>query len=421
MSGYYASPWPGEDGGPERLARPRGPFALDVPAGARLVATRRPVFCGTMTVLRDPGEVYFLHHQLIRSYLLGRPTTACVERIDPVTLEPVARSPRLAGGRAWPGGVAVHANGDLYVVYGRHAHRLAPDCSLRASLELPADRPYNSFVILDCGVLVTKDFADEGTSSLSAIDPETLRPVGPPTACPEPTIARLSSTGNTVYVVGVRSIFRYHYREGERRLDFDASWRFDYASGTSQSYGWDVVLDGENAWFMDNGRHRYLRSMRGAGVARTPNRLLRVSLADAADHEAVVISGLPGGSITNPPLVDLTATRRIVVAYDSANSHLRAFRIGPAGRAGSALSPLWERPGFACASHLVALPEAGLLVANDFRREAEHLVFLDLETGAERARARVGFVHQGVVFPSVGWDHDVYFTTFSWLSRVRLA
>ena len=84
--GYYPSPWPGEDGGPERLQIPRGEWALDVRPGARLSATRRRVWFGTMTVLRDPGEVYFLHHQMLRSRLFGRPTSAWVERIDPVTL-----------------------------------------------------------------------------------------------------------------------------------------------------------------------------------------------------------------------------------------------------------------------------------------------------------------------------------------------
>jgi hypothetical protein len=76
------------------------------------------------------------------------------------------------------------------------------------------------------------------------------------------------------------------------------------------------VIDGHNAWFMDNGLHRYRINMLGAGVRQTPNRLLRVSLSDAQDHGAVEVSGLRGGSITNPPLVDVQ--RRI-------NMYLRAL------------------------------------------------------------------------------------------------
>src|ERR1700687_2148893 len=57
-----------------------------------------------------------------------------------------------------PGGIAAHANGSLYVVFGNHAHRLAPDLGVGTSVELPRRRPYNSFVIMPDGHLVTKDF-----------------------------------------------------------------------------------------------------------------------------------------------------------------------------------------------------------------------------------------------------------------------
>ncbi len=81
-----------------------------------------------------------------------------VERFDPESLEVIERSPDLPGGPTWPGGVAVHANGSLYVAFGNHLHRLAPDTTLTASRTLPRVRPYNSFVVLPDGHLVTKDF-----------------------------------------------------------------------------------------------------------------------------------------------------------------------------------------------------------------------------------------------------------------------
>jgi hypothetical protein len=80
---------------------------------------------------------------------------------------------------------------------------------------------------------------------------------------------------------------------------------------------------------MDNGRHRYRINMHGAGVSPTPNRLLRVSLHNSQDHSTIPISGQAGGSITNPPLVDVQ--RQIVLGYDAANRFLRAWRIGAAG------------------------------------------------------------------------------------------
>jgi hypothetical protein len=219
--------------------------------------------------------------------------------------------------------------------------------------------------------------------------------------------------GNTVYVVGIRSIFRYIWSETKSALEFDATWSFDYIGKSSQTYGWDVVLDGQHAWFMDNGRHRYRFRMVGAGINPTPNRLIRVSLSDANDHTLLEICGAKSGSITNPPVYDLQ--RRMVVAYDSANRHLRAWRFDPTTYA---LEPAWHKQGFGCASHMVLYPETGDLVTNDYRRFGEEVVVLDIESGAERGRVRTGGIMQGVVFPSVGWGRDVYWSSMGRLARV---
>lgn len=411
-SGYYTSPWPGEDGTPDRMQVPRSGPDLNLRPGERLRCVRRSVFMGTMTVLRDPGEVYFLSHSALRARVLGRPTTSCVEKIDPFTLRTVASSPRLPGGPMWPGGMAVHRNGDLYVVYGRYLHRLGPDCGLKTSLQLPANRPYNSFVILDNGLIVTKDFSDHANATLLFIDPETLQRVAS-AACPEPTIARLSSVGDTVYVVGVRSIFRYLWDASSSAPVLDDAWRFDYLRDPRQTYGWDVVLDGDNAWFMDNGKHRYFNKMIGAGVSPTALNLIRVSMLDASDNEIVPISRLAGGSITNPPLYD--RVRRIVVGYDSANAFMKAWSFHPAsGR----LQGLWEKPGFGCASHMILFPGTGELLTNDYQRGREHIAVLDIATGEVKGRVPIGWLSQGVVFPAVGWNRDAYWTTPNTLARI---
>lgn len=412
--GYYPSPWPCEDGGPQRLQAARAGAGLNLLPGETLACVTRNTLLSTMTVLGDPGEVYLLTHSALRAHL-GLATTSCVERIDPHSLRTRKSSPRLPGGPMWPGGMAIHRNGDIYVVYGRYAHRLDRACGLKASFELPIAQPYNSFVILDNGLIVTKNLSDTRAASLSVIDAETLRPACAHVTCPEPSIARLSAVGNTVYVVGVRSIFRYHWDDAAQTLRPDPDWQWDYIGNTAQSYGWDVVLDGQNAWFMDNGLHRYRINMLGAGVRPSANRLLRVSLTDARDHANIDISGLPGGSITNPPLVDVG--RRIVVAFDSANKVLRAWRIG----ADLTLSPLWTQPDFGVASHLLLYPQSGELVVNDYRRWGEEVVVLDVETGAERARVRSGGVTQGVVFPSVGWERDLYWCSMGRLARIFVA
>jgi hypothetical protein len=410
--GYFDSPWPAEDGGPQRLQTVGAGASLALRPEERLGCVTRNTLLSTMTVLGAPGEVYLLTHSALRSHL-GWPTTARVAQIAPKSLRTLRHSPRLAGGPMWPGGMAIHRNGDIYVVYGRHAHRLDRGCELRASLKLPIAQPYNGFVILDNGLIVTKNLSDTHNASLSVIDPHDLTPACAPVVCPEPSVARLSAVGNTVYVVGVRTILRYHWDDPSGRLVRDTGWQFDYTAGTSQSYGWDVVLDGANAWFMDNGHHRYRISMVGAGVRPGANRLIRVSMRDARDHSALPVCGLPGGSITNPPLVDLQ--RRIVVGYDSANRHLAAWRFDPDS---GAMAPLWHKNDFGCASHMLLMAQTGELLVNDYRRRAEEVVLLDIATGSEQGRVRSGGLMQGVVFPSPGWSRDIYWSSMGRLARV---
>jgi len=340
-----------------------------------------------------------------------------VEMIDPLSLKTLCASPRLPGGPMWPGGMAVHANGDLFVVYGRHAHRLSRACEVRAHFQLPIDQAYNSFVILDNGLLVTKNLSDQTPAQLTVLTPDLQRACAD-TLCPQPSIARLSSQGNTVYVVGVRSVFRYHWRDDVQALVCDDAWQHDYVAGTAQTYGWDAVIDGEHAWFMDNGRHNYRLRMIGAGLNPTPNRLIRVALHNAQDHQAWEVSGLPHGSITNPPLVDLKTNT--VIAYDSSNRVLRAWQLQQsAGR--TALEPLWQKTGFGCASHMMLYSDSGELVLNDYRRWGEEVVVLDILTGIEKARVRSGGLTQGVVFPSVGWQRDLYWSSMGRLARIFVA
>ncbi len=409
MTGYFDSPWPAEDGGPARPATPHGVPGIDLKPGEMLRNISRSKMLSTMTVLGAPGEVFLLTHSALRAKI-GLSTTSRVERLDPDTLQTLDRSPRLMGGPMWPGGMAVHANGNLYVVYGRYAHRLDRHCRLTGSLELPVNQPHNGFVILDTGLIVTKNLSERHHAILSVVDPDTMLQVHTPLEVPEPSIARLSSDGEMIYVVGTRSIFRYVWGE-KAGLARDPTWVFNYAAGTRQTHGWDMVLDGTNAWFMDNGQHRYRTKMIGAGVSPTANRLIRVSLHDAADNQAIDVSGLPGGSITNPPVVDVS--RRIVVGFDSANKVMRAWRFG-----GERLQPLWQKAGIGCASHMILFPDTGELITNDFGKGGEHVVMLDIETGVERGRTCIGGLMQGVVFPSVGWNRDLYWCSMAKVARV---
>ncbi len=111
----------------------------------------------------------------------------------------------------------------------------------------------------------------------------------------------------------------------------------------------------------------------------------------------------------NPPLVD--ASRRIAVAYDSGNGRIGAFRYGADG-----FAPLWQH-AFNASNHFLRYQDTGEIVVNDYQDGGEHVVVLDIETGAELARAATGSPVQAVLFQSPGWSRDVYTCTFTTLSR----
>ena len=157
----------------------------------------------------------------------------------------------------------------------------------------------------------------------------------------------------------------------------------------------------------------------------------------------IEICGRPRGAVTNPPLYD--PDRRIAVGYDSANAVLAAFRMG------DRLERLWERP-LAHAAHMIRYPDTGELIVADWsgpalagsalaraigpragwaprsrmiraaaaRAGGDDVLVLDIESGAEIARAHVPGMFQSVLFPAPGWDRDLYWCTFSTVARLQV-
>jgi hypothetical protein len=372
-----------------------------------------------MTVLRDQDEVYLLCHTG------GDDAVSWVERIDPITLEQLERSPDLPAGPTWPGGLAAHADGSLHVVFGRYAHRLSSDLELRASARLPRLRPYNSFVVLPDGHLVTKDYAGarpghpeastEGPpSELIVLEPEDLTIVAS-LELPERSIARLSADDDDIYVVGDTSIDRVVWRDG--RLELDASFRVPYRILDGQTFGWDAVIAAGAAWFLDNGEgsDRYAGSFRGLGRHKTPLHLVRVDLR-TREVQLAEICGLPDGLIANPPAID--PSRRIAVGYDSSNAIVTAFRFDDAG----IQDVVWSR-ALGHAAHPVMFPDTGELVLCDFApgSSSEDLVVVEVETGVEKGRCSTGSPIQSVLFAGPGWHRDIYVCSFTTISRIFVA
>ena len=406
--------WSTEDGGPRRLQWVDG-ARLAIAAGETLQVTSRSMMVVTMVVVASPDDVFVLCHTG------GDSAVSWVERVHPETLETLATSEHLAGGPAWPGGTAVHSNGDIYVVFGNHAHRLNRSLQVVASRELPRIRPYNSFVVLPDGHLVTKDFGGSrpgnemeepfAPTQLVVLEPTGLNIVAT-LDLPEASIARLSANENDVYVVGTSSLWRVRW-DGES-LHSDG-WRAEYRQLQGQTYGWDVVIADTDAWFLDNGEstHKFAGTLRGVGTATAPLHLVRVNLASGrvSLHE---ICGLAGGVVANPPLVD--EQRQMVVGFDSGNGVLAGFSYDE-----TKVRKVWsveQNHG----SHMLLYPESGEFVSAHYDQErgVEQVVVRDISTGREIARADTGSPIQSVVFPACGTRRDFYWCSMLSLNRVTV-
>ncbi len=406
-------------------------------------------FATDALVRREPGELYALRHDIPLRGIQSTPVEGWVERLDPKTLDVVASTPRLPGGAYWPGGLAAHRNGDIHMVFGRWAHRLSAELDVLASHRLPVPRPHNSFMILAGGELITKDCdapAGRELSTVSALDPETLLPVAPPLRLPEPSIARLSGDGESVVALGTTTAYRLRLDRDASRIVVDESWQPSYGPAPERSYGWDPVITAEHVFWMDNGRNRVDRTMLGSGVQSSPVRLWWARRDDGTVR-STEISGLPFGTESNPPAWD--PERRIVVAYDSGNAVVRAWRLE-----GDELEPLWRHDGLAHAGHLILYPDTRELVVGDWedapalRRRvvrpafrafgqvvassararraslavgSDQMVILDLDTGEEKARVRVPSASQGCLFPAPGFGRDVYYQSLTTVARVVVA
>ena len=416
MSEYWKSSWSGEDGGPRRLQRARNAVIPTISADSQLDVTSRDAPALTMAIVGPNDELF------LQRIMPGPAAISWVEKIDPITLEVIAQSEQLAGGPLWPGGLAAHANGSLYVVFGNHAHRLSADLQVIVSVELPRLRPYNSFVILPSGHLATKDFSGalpgqpNGTpmepTELLILDPHDLRIVAR-LELAEPSIARLSADGNDIYIVGDYSLIRVFWRN--ETLIVDTTFNARYRTLVGQTFGWDAVITDEDAWFLDNGEgtQLFMGSFRGVGISSAPLHLVRVN-KKTAQVTLTEICGLPDGIIANPPVVD--TQRQIVVGFDSGNGVISGFDYDE-----DSVTPRWSRQqNHAC--HMLLSPEAGQIVTADHRPDigCEQVVILDITTGDEVARVSTTSPIQSAVFPAIGPKGDIYWCSMFTITRISV-
>jgi hypothetical protein len=416
MSDYWKSSWSGEDGGPKRRQIVINVSIPRISNSKQLEVVSRDALAMTMPIVGPNDELF------LQRVMPGLDSVAWVEKIDPLTLETIIQSEQLAGGPMWPGGMAAHANGSLYVVFGNHAHRLATDLTVIASVELPRVRPYNSFVILPSGHIATKDFSGplpgqpNGTpmdnTELLILDPEDLRIVTR-LELNEPSIARLSADGNNIYVVGDHSLIRVIWN-GES-LSVDETFNARYRTLEGQTFGWDTVITDDDAWFLDNGEGTQLftGSFRGVGISTAPLHLVRVN--KQTGHVTLTeICGLPNGIVANPPVVDMK--RQIVVGFDSGNGVISGFDFDE-----DSVTLRWSHEqNHAC--HMLLIPEIGQIITADYRPElgCEQVVVLDITTGTEVARVSTTSPIQSAVFPAIGPRGDIYWCSMTTITRISV-
>ena len=427
IPGYYPSAWPCECCGPRRQKSVSGP-GLNLQPDEKLQATTRTMDgrWPVMFVQRDGGELYL---QGGAQPFQADESFGWLEKVDPKSLEPVARSPKLqSGGHNWCGAVVVHENGDLYMTNGRFCHRLSPDCSVVAERELPEDCAYNGLLILSDGNLIMKDIQLSDRSHFSVLEPERLDEIEH-FEFPENSVGRFSidrsPEGEFIYVTSDTKAYRLYYADG--KLGLDDAWIGHYdLPDEDQSFAWDTCLGDDNVWFMDMGEAQAVRAMLAArpigtaplstpNVASGPQHVFRISTADASDCGTLTPFGMRNGGIVAPPLYDQDT--RVLVAYDSNNGKLGGWRYESDGD----LRELWTAD-IRNRQQPMLFADTRELIVDDVQEDGDYVVVLDLGTGEEKGRVHSGAAQSSGMFFCPGWDRDVYYATlFGEVARIYVA
>ena len=429
LPGYYNSHWPVECGGNRRQKAARG--GLDARAGPPRVTTQTNGRGTVMMIWRDSGELYLGGTM---PAFTGPPPFGWLQRLDPETLEVTAESPALpCGDHVWCGAIAAHANGDIYKVNGSCLHRLDRECRVVKARELPVDQAHNGLLILSDGSVATKDLRleDQGPSTITRLDPETLELVGVPLELPEGSMGRIAgdvtADGEFIYIPGTEHVWRIRVEPDTMTIDERWKPRYRDAHG-AQGLSWDGCLSDGAIWIMDNGDIDSLRAIYG----RHPNgrfdapsamlswrrrapwpgaqRLLNISLEDGRT-EAIEPFGTPGGGIIAPPVH--VPERGTCIAWDSINGGLAGIATDE-----SALRVRWTldaRPSM----QPVVFPETGELVINDYATGDDQLIVVDITTGEVTSRVSLGSRVANGMFLTAGLDRDVYYCSTLAISRVQ--
>ncbi|MEM7079175.1 MAG: hypothetical protein AAF513_11155 [Pseudomonadota bacterium] len=429
-AGYWPSPWPVECGGNRRQKAHSG--GLHAAHRRAAVSLRNNGRWNVMAVRRDAHEWYLGGTM---AAFAGPPPFGWVERIDLPSLEGRALSPELpCGEHVWCGAILVHANGDLYCVNGNYLHRLD-----HASLEvvshtrLPADRSHNGLLALSDGTLVTKDLRleSQGGTTLTRLDAQTLEVIATLTL-PEGSMGRIAADvdaqGDRVLIPGTEHVWSVRCAAAGLEVE---EWRPRYRRPDDPwGLAWDACVSDGACWLMDCGDVESVRRIHTVlptgrypqgGVPRLSwrlpspragaQKLLRLDLADPDDVRAIEPFSTPGGGIIAPPVH--VPEHDMAIAWDSINGGLAGVRDD------GELSVAWTLDVRASMQPVV-FPDTGELVINDFTERGEdHLVVVDIATGALLDRVPTGSNIANGMFLSADGEGGVIYCTTAFVAHVR--
>ena len=263
------------------------------------------------------------------------PNTGWLERVDPITLETIERSPDLkSGGHLWCGGAVAHSNGDLYMVNGRYMHRLSYSNKLAvvAEQELPNDHPYNSVLILSDGNLITKTLGHEPKqpSNFCILNSDNLEIICNLTLNTS-AMGRFSidDEHNHIYFTTETEVKRLKYEPNaidNKLLYVDTSWEGmkyrDENDGATAA--WDTCIHNNQIWMMDSGRPPVWPGFKPP--PSLPQKAFRVNMKNPNTNNDIidVIGGEIFGWNPGPPLYD--SHRNILVHYDTMSATVVATK-----------------------------------------------------------------------------------------------
>lgn len=372
-------------------------------------------------VTREPGEVFALGGSFGHIHAGAGPY---VVKLDPLKMKTLWRTP-LPGisERDWnyPGAMGVHANGDLYAIYGRHLARLdAASGEVKAHALLPVnqsatDVAYNGFSLLGGGRIVAKSIHRKpgctapdfqaflscettgiAASTLVLVDPQTLA-VEQSLIAPEHirfrvTVARLDGV-EYVYMPGEERIRRYRYVGG--RLQADNDWSAAYRL-EGQMPGTAVAALGDWIVIQTNGI-----------PATAPLSIVAISQRDAAKQfrsEPFHDSRVAGSFIPSLPTVD--EDNRRIYTFDGFAGEVAALDFSEE----QGFSTAWKaRQRSFAFSALVGPPAARVLVSTDLDAFLPRLVFEHLSPGLRSRVMQLDLAppKEAVVWRAAGDGHEL--------------